>query len=88
MLLSPGDLWFISPPEHTILYLVIPNFNLCIQEQQDNELTWGKGCLVSKGCRFAKAAPEHHSTLQFALIYYTISSECISVHYKRQHWQS
>lgn len=86
MFLSPRDPWFINPPEHTSPYL--GDFSLCIQEQQDNELTWGKGCLVSRGCRFAKAAPEHHSTLQFALIYYTISSECISAHYKRQYWQS
>lgn len=80
MLLNPRDPWFINPPAHTISYLVITNFSRCIQEQQDSEFTWGKGCLVSRSCRFAKATPEHHSILQFALICYAISSECISVH--------
>lgn len=88
MLLNPRDPWFINPPAHTFSYVLITNFSWCIQEQQDHEFTQGKGCLVSTDCRFAKATPEHHSTLQFALIYYAISSECISVHYERQHWQS
>lgn len=75
MLFNPSDPWSIASKARS--YLLLTDFS---DGPRRSRAVGSHGAAAAWRAEDAKVTPEHHNTVQFALIYYAISGGCSSVH--------